>query len=448
MKNKKYAFITKLLLGVSILFVASSCKDDYDVEAGQKHTEPPVLVLSNPENGATIAWDTKTVTFTFDRPVTIIDLEKVTIDGVSVTAFSTSENTLTLSLEGLGENAQYTLTIPKGNLKGIPGILNQEDITMQFSVGSGPGIINTLVMPNASAEAKKVYAFLIENYKKKIISGAMAKVNWNTEEADRIYRWTGKYPALNCFDYVHQYANWINYKDTKVAEDWWNSNGLVAAMWHWNVPVTEGSTDVAFYTKETDFDITKALEAGTSENDRIMADLDVLAENLLVLQAKNIPVIWRPLHEAAGGWFWWGAKGGDAYKSLWILMFNTLKDKGVNNLIWVWTTETNDAAWYPGDAYVDIIGRDIYDKETADITTEFTGIKNTYSTKIVSLSECGSVSNISEQWAAGAQWSWFMPWYDYDATDESEHMHATKVFWVDAFATEAVITRDEMPSLK
>ena len=38
-------------------------------------------------------------------------------------------------------------------------------------------------------------------------------------------------------------------------------------------------------------------------------------------------------------------------------MFETFKSKGINNLIWVWTTETNDDTWYPGDEYVDIIGQ-------------------------------------------------------------------------------------------
>ena len=47
-------------------------------------------------------------------------------------------------------------------------------------------------------------------------------------------------------------------------------------------------------------------------------------------------------------------------------MFNYFKTEGLDNLIWVWTTEGNDADWYPGDQYVDIVGRDVYNKETAD----------------------------------------------------------------------------------
>ena len=37
----------------------------------------------------------------------------------------------------------------------------------------------------------------------------------------------------------------------------------------------------------------------------------------------------------------------------------------LNNLIWVWTTNTNSDAldWYPGHEYVDVIGMDIYPGE-------------------------------------------------------------------------------------
>ena len=78
---------------------------------------------------------------------------------------------------------------------------------------------------------------------------------------------------------------------------------------------------------ETDFDIAKALQEGTKENQIIQSDLEELANYLLLLKQKNIPVLWRPLHEAAGKWFWWG-KDADSYKSLWKLMFETFQKKG------------------------------------------------------------------------------------------------------------------------
>ena len=53
-----------------------------------------------------------------------------------------------------------------------------------------------------------------------------------------------------------------------------------------------------------------------------MACLKELSKYLLKIQDANVPLIFRPLHEAEGGggetgsWFWWGAAGSDVYKGI------------------------------------------------------------------------------------------------------------------------------------
>jgi mannan endo-1,4-beta-mannosidase len=304
-----------------------------------------------------------------------------------------------------------------------------------------------LVAKNPSPQTVNLYNFLKENYGKKIISGAMANVSWNMEEAEWVHTETGKYPALNGFDYIHLHyspANWIDYSKTEVVENWWNNKGIVTVMWHWNVPKSQGSSDYDFYTSGTSFDVTKATQDGTYENGIVKADLEKVAGYLLLLKQKNIPVLWRPLHEAAGGWFWWGAKGAQPCKELWKMMFNYFQERGLNNLIWVWTSEPNDDAWYPGNEYVDIIGRDLYNKTAAaDSYNEYNRLKSKYPDKLITLSECGNVALIPNQWNAGATWSWFMPWYD-----PANHSHANADFWKNAFANDKVISRDQIPNLK
>lgn len=456
MNNIKYYSI-KLFFCISLAVIALSCKDNEEDLSFRTydHTVAPNLLSASPSDNSVVSSFTDSVLLVFDKNVTVADLSKIKLNGNAIENFEEKEDAIILKFEGLLEGTDYTLLIPKGSVKGIPGTLNTEDITIHFKTEGSLKITENLVMPNASSEAKKVYAFLIENYRKKIISGTVAKINWNIDEAERVYGWTGKYPAMNTFDYIHHYGNWINYTDVSVVENWWNNKGLVSAMWHWSVPATNGSSEMAFYytgrggsNTETSFDITKAVEEGTSENAQVKSDLNTIANYLLALQAKKIPVIWRPLHEAAGGWFWWGAKGSDAYKKLWIMMFDTFKAKGVNNLIWVWTTETNDPEWYPGDAYVDIIGRDIYNKtDASSIFNDYWNIRKSYPNKMIALSECGSVANVTDQWNAGAQWSWFMPWYDTKASGDL-HSHAGKDFWENAFASDIVITRENMPDLK
>ena len=327
---------------------------------------------------------------------------------------------------------------------------------------------------DASEEAKKVYNVLKDLYGKKIVSGVVANVDWNTKEAENVYGWTGKYPAMNVYDYINLHASkdvnsagWVDYSDITTAKNWWKEGGIVGAMWHWQVKANNG-TD---YTctpgtaaGETSFDASKVYVEGTSENTLAKQQLDQLCGYLKKMQDAGIPVVWRPLHEASGNveqysggkaWFWWGAKGADVYKQLWQWMYNYMvKTKGLNNLIWVWTSQTKDNNWYPGDAYVDIIGRDNYGATAATLATEYEALKAAYPNKMITLSECGNsesteMAKLSSIWDAGSRWSWFMTWYDgeYNKGASTTHKHAGETWWKDAVSKDYVITRDKMKEL-
>lgn len=322
-----------------------------------------------------------------------------------------------------------------------------------------------LCTTDPSAQTVKVYEFLKEIQGKKILSGAMANVSWNIKEADWIYYQTGKYPALACFDFIHLHStreDRSDYSDTRVVEEWWNNKGLVSAMWHWNVPLHKDSEELAFYAgnmhgkRKTDFDISKVTSKDSYESQVIKEDLEKVASYLLLLKNKNIPVIWRPLHEASGGWFWWGTKGPEPFKALWQLMYETFQQKGLNNLIWVWTAEGNDNEWFPGEAYVDIIGKDSYRKTKDELVESYNRICLTYPNRLVALSECGTVPDMEEQWNAGARWLWFMPWYDYERTidpdadifREPHHKYADRTWWLKSIYPDNVLTREQLPSFK
>lgn len=327
---------------------------------------------------------------------------------------------------------------------------------------------------NAMEETKKVFSVLKDLYGNKIVSGVVANVDWNTKEAENVYGWTGKYPAMNVYDYINLHASkdvnsagWVDYSDITTAKNWWKEGGIVGAMWHWQVKANNG-TD---YTctpgtaaDETSFDASKVYVEGTSENTLAKQQLDQLCGYLKKMQDAGIPVVWRPLHEASGNveqysggkaWFWWGAMGADVYKQLWQWMYNYMvKTKGLNNLIWVWTSQTKDNNWYPGDAYVDIIGRDNYGATAATLATEYEAQKAAYPNKMITLSECGNsetteMAKLSSIWDAGSRWSWFMTWYDgdYNKGASTTHKHAGETWWKDAVSKDYVITRDKMKEL-
>jgi hypothetical protein len=160
--------------------------------------------------------------------------------------------------------------------------------------------------------------------------------------------------------------------------------------------------------------------------------------------------LWRPLHEAEGEWFWWGAKGAEPCKWLWKLLFDRLVNHhALNNLIWVWTSTGNPEAldWFPGDDYVDIIGADIYlpagTYSSSFIT--FDNIARLYEGgKIIALSENGPMPDPENLFNEAAAWNWFCTWSGNFITDgvSNTESHMGKVF-----NHEYVITMDEIDDI-
>lgn len=105
------------------------------------------------------------------------------------------------------------------------------------------------------------------------------------------------------------------------AMNWYNQNGLVAICWHWRDP---SRATEEFYTSGTSFDVSKITETTSAEYQMMLSDIDIIAGYLKQLNASKVPVLFRPLHEASGRWFWWGAKGPELCKALWRIMFDRL----------------------------------------------------------------------------------------------------------------------------
>ena len=182
---------------------------------------------------------------------------------------------------------------------------------------------------------------------------------------------------------------------------------------------------------------------------RIDEDIAGIAQQLLRLQEAGVPVLWRPLHEASGGWFWWGAKGAEPYKALYKYLYDQLTNVyGCHNLIWVWNGQSAD--WYPGDAYVDIIGEDIYvDKHSYTAhAAKFSEILD-YSggKKIIALTENGTIFDIDNVIATGAKWACFTTWNGgfITANGQFSDEHTEAEVLKKDYQSEYVITLDELP---
>ena len=304
-----------------------------------------------------------------------------------------------------------------------------------------------LAAPNSTPEAQAVYDFLRNNYGKKILSGVMTLESF--DETRWLKENTGKEPAILGLDFMHNnrgYNAWFDEEQPiRDARLYWDRNGIAAVTWHWRDPSRKTE---AFYTKVTGFDVQKIFEPESAEYKAMLSDIDYIADMLKKLQDQKVPIIWRPLHEAAGGWFWWGAKGAEPCKKLYQIMFDRMVNHhGLKNLIWVWTYEKDEHLWYPGDEYVDIIGRDIYKQgDRTSQKAEFSKISEHHkNARMVALSECGTVPDMTHIQADAVPWSWFMAWYGDFVRDEKHNtLTALKLIMNSSY----VITLDEMPSLK
>ncbi|MCU0780679.1 MAG: hypothetical protein MUF04_06200 [Akkermansiaceae bacterium] len=192
---------------------------------------------------------------------------------------------------------------------------------------------------------------------------------------------------------------------------------LISLMWHWNAPSGLVDNDKfpwwrGFFTDGTTFDVAAALDDPASPGHALLLrDIDAIAVPLRKFADAGIPVLWRPLHEADGAWFWWGAKGPDAFKKLWRMLFERLtRHHGLHHLLWVVTIENPE--WYPGDDVVDFVCVDIYPESRDDtLVVRWQALREFYDgRKPLALGEYPGVPDIPRMRRLGVHWAWFCSW--------------------------------------
>ena len=559
MKRNNIYLVALAVLALS----ATACNDavEYNIQA----VDAPAFVSVSPQDNIKAGLDSIIVTYDKNVFFASSQYQRITLNGqpvVSANVIGSSNKLLLMANIVRGES--YELVIPEGVVSG-PNNMPAPQVKATLKAQSQQ-ITSTLVNANATAETKALYQKLVANYGQKTFSGAMADVAWNTTISNQVYALTGKYPAINGYDYIHLQSTspggWIDYANITPVKTWHDAGGIVTISWHWNVPTsnpyastvpvvlyggpdkdmpsdwsghiqltTQAAKDILakasigsklvvnianvkanaqgsiknsswagfvdengknwdyfnisgdsysmtldqttltemrangliigghdytvtgitveaagtvkydFYAAKNEFTLNDAVTEGMWANRFMKSDLEKIVPYLLQLQQAGVPVLWRPLHEAAGKWFWWGNGTAENYRKLWHIMFDFFKQRGVNNLIWVWTSEKNDPDWYPGDEYVDIVGTDMYGQDGTSVTAEtsaqrFNELAYRYPTKMIALTECGTVAEIPAQWSADAKWSFFMPWYPGGGV-----VHATDAWWKSAMSASEVITR-------
>lgn len=206
-----------------------------------------------------------------------------------------------------------------------------------------------LCNPNSTTQTRALMGYLKSVYGTRIISGQM-----DDKYLAYIQETTGKSPAMMGYDFNGICPGQSGNNDAAKAINWVeNKGGIAQFQWHWISP--DGNGD--FYTKNFNLAAALADKDGQSYKN-ILRDIDLAAAEVRKMQDAGVPILWRPLHEAEGAWFWWGMSGKAACIELYRLIYDRfVHHHSLNNIIWVWTSYgvTKGGNWYPGDDVVDLI---------------------------------------------------------------------------------------------
>jgi len=353
-----------------------------------------------------------------------------------------------------GSLSQTTLIMPEGPV----------EITATYKAVD-PAL---LLDPKASRETVNLWNYLKSIYGQKMLTGCWTETQFGGN--DKVESCSGETPAIWGQDMNSWYRsrtdqNWINT---------WNQNiaGFMAAHkrgqilqvnWHWQMPSSKVNGN---YTRDawgkdangnsqmmTAQQWNDMVTPGTALYDAMIEDIDYHVVNFLkkIVDDKGqpIPIIFRPLHEIDGGWFWWTCttdptKTAKLYK---ILQDRIINYHGIHNLIWAYNPggSCNGGSWppyqtseyarrklfYPGDAFCDITGIDLYDYDPA-VRGTLSGTGKTYRdawnmmkaiapSKMIALCESEGLPNMEKTFSdpTYAPWLYCLPWFSDKYTDNT-----------------------------
>lgn len=203
---------------------------------------------------------------------------------------------------------------------------------------------------------------------------------------------TGKWIGIIGVDYEWQqiFTPAQLTQTNKVLIDYAKAGGLITINFSPQNPWGNDESDLVKNPGNQDSTLSgtqTGMPAGASLNDLIdatkpvnvawMRKLDRVAAALRELRDAGVIVLFRPMQEPNGSWFWWGMKSHPNDPSPYVNVFKHMRDyftntKKLNNLLWVYSPnasmgETNSSTWnrtvdwaYPGTDYVDIIAGTTY----------------------------------------------------------------------------------------
>ena len=183
---------------------------------------------------------------------------------------------------------------------------------------------------------------------------------------------TGQNPAFYESDFMWHVNDTLKKADILASKLAFERGAVIGYCWH-----LRGMKSHSFYSREhnrntADSLLVKKIVAGgnrlqNKELDWLLSLLDSLV--IPTINDFGFPVVFRPWHEMNGGWFYWGKDNctPEEYIQLYRITVDYMRSKGVKNVLYSWSPDTKFTLdYYPGDAYVDVLGLDIYEIGAVD----------------------------------------------------------------------------------
>ena len=177
------------------------------------------------------------------------------------------------------------------------------------------------VNPNATQEAKDLLKKICDVSGKGILTGQHNFPNQRNADTEAIYKATGKYPAIWGSDFGFldgEDKDSITHRDLMIeeAKKQAAAGSIIMFCWHMLRPTEDepgkpgASWRGSVQARLTDEQWLELITSDSPLHQRWEKYMDTAAVYLKQLQDAKIPVLWRPMHENNGDFFWWGGRTG------------------------------------------------------------------------------------------------------------------------------------------
>lgn len=276
------------------------------------------------------------------------------------------------------------------------------------------------------------------------------------EQIDGLGAETGKFPAILSMAIEPPFDRFGIPLQIQAAESralaYWQAGGIPLLKWAIYNPWTVKNAG-----DQTNVDIAGLLKPAASDasvrarnqaaHDNLVDWMRQVGDALSRLQQQGVVVMFRPMSEMNGGWFWWGHREYLDYASLWEFLFDYFTNtRGLNNLIWVYESASTEHVpgfagagssasdyYYPGDDRVDAMCHNLY---SGDWVLPWDGNRiHARYPKIYGIPQAGpdhanrtgafdNLTYLRRSEAALPRSSFFIVWNSFDGTDPATGIQA------------------------